>query len=111
MQLQGQVGIINLIQVYAPTAEKDEENKKVCNQVNEVLKNHQVNIILGGFKSKVGKGKLKDCVGPDGLGTRNDRRERLIELCCQENMVTQLLTLIEIRKIILINRRFKSGIK
>lgn len=81
----------NLIQVYAPTADSDEETiEKFYSDLNELtkkLKKHELNIIMGDFNAKIGKGKVGNVVGWFGLGDRNERGERLIEFCQEKDLV------------------------
>lgn len=82
---------INLIQIYAPTADKqDEEAEELYGQIQEVLRSlkpHEITIILGDFNAKVGKGRVDDVAGAFGLGERNGRGELLLHFCKEENMV------------------------
>ncbi|XP_030752225.1 uncharacterized protein LOC115879469 [Sitophilus oryzae] len=82
---------INLIQIYAPTADKqDEEAEELYGQTQEVLRSlkpHEITIILGDFNAKVGKGRVDDVAGAFGLGERNGRGELLLHFCKEENMV------------------------
>ena len=41
---------------------------------------------MGDYNDKVGKGKKEDTVGYFGLGTRNERGERLIKFCEENNL-------------------------
>ncbi|XP_030756972.1 craniofacial development protein 2-like [Sitophilus oryzae] len=81
----------NLIQVYAPTADSDEETiEKFYSDLNELtkkLKKHEINVIMGDFNAKVGKGRIENTVGGFGLGDRNERGERLIEFCQEKDLV------------------------
>lgn len=45
-----------------------------------------MNLILGDFNAKVGKGIRDELVGPYGLGERNERGERLYQFCQEEQM-------------------------
>lgn len=81
----------NLIQVYAPTADSDEETiEKFYSDLNELtkkLRKHELNVIMGDFNAKVGKGKIGSVVGGFGLGDRSERGERLIEFCQEKDLV------------------------
>lgn len=91
LQLKSSSGRINIIQVYAPTADKGEhEIKEFYGQLDSILKvtnSSDSTIILGDFNAKVGEGRVEECVGPCALGERNDRGELLIEFA-QENKMT-----------------------
>lgn len=41
---------------------------------------------MGDFNSKIGKGGFEDIVGSFGLGERNERGNRLLHFCQEENM-------------------------
>lgn len=81
---------LNIIQIYAPTADaSDEEIEMFFGQVKEILKftrKHDINIIIGDFNSKLGNGRFKDLVGPFGLETRNERGDRLVQFCQEKHM-------------------------
>ncbi|XP_060520837.1 uncharacterized protein LOC132698660 [Cylas formicarius] len=71
---------MNVIQVYAPTADKDDQEVEMFyEQINEILKQvkaKDVTIIMGDLNAKVGKGKTNNLMGNFGLGERNDRETR-----------------------------------
>lgn len=49
-------------------------------EVKELLKltkKHDVNIIMGDFNAKIGRGRVEGLVGSYGLGERNERGDRL----------------------------------
>ncbi|XP_011174808.3 craniofacial development protein 2 [Solenopsis invicta] len=81
---------LNIIQIYAPTADApDEEMEIFYEQIKEMLKltkKHEINIIMGDFNSRIGKERYEYLVGPFGLGTRNERGERLVQCCQEEDM-------------------------
>ena len=39
------------------------------------------------FNVKIGKGKQDEVVGPHGLGKRNERGERLVEVCISNDLI------------------------
>ncbi|XP_008482566.1 craniofacial development protein 2-like [Diaphorina citri] len=84
-------GVINVIQVYAPTVDKpDEDVEAFYDDIKTVLKTtkrHDITIILGDFNAKVGNIIVDGCTGAFGLGIRNERGDRLIEFCQNEEMV------------------------
>ncbi|XP_030760715.1 craniofacial development protein 2-like [Sitophilus oryzae] len=90
IQLLGRPININIIQVYAPTAEKaEDEIEDFYRQLDQVLrltKSNEINLVLGDFNAKVGKGRLGSVVGNYGLGERNDRGEKLIQYCEENNL-------------------------
>lgn len=73
---------LNIIQVYAPTSECTErEIERFFEELNNALKTikKRVTIIMGDFNAKVGKSAVETIIGEYGLGTRNDRGDRLIQ--------------------------------
>ncbi|XP_060519890.1 uncharacterized protein LOC132698058 [Cylas formicarius] len=80
---------INIIQVYAPTLDRgDDEVDKFYGEIKELLgltKPHEINIIQGDFNAKIGSLQADQIVGPYGLGDRNHRGDRLVQLCQEEN--------------------------
>ena len=91
LQLKASRQNVNIIQVYAPTADKSEdiieEWYDQLRQIVKQLKKHEVNLIIGDFNAKVGQGRVLDIVGEHGLGSRNERGDRLIEFCQEENLM------------------------
>uniref|UniRef100_A0A8D9EV91 Craniofacial development protein 2 n=1 Tax=Cacopsylla melanoneura TaxID=428564 RepID=A0A8D9EV91_9HEMI len=81
LQLKGRPVDINIVQVYAPTADKkDEEIYELYHSIDEVLKKlkkEDVTLVMGDFNAKLGAGKTSDHVGPFGLGERNPRGDEL----------------------------------
>ncbi|XP_035698817.1 craniofacial development protein 2-like [Branchiostoma floridae] len=78
-----------MVQVYAPTTDApDEEVDRFYEEVKQLLlecPSQDMALVLGDFNAKVGADRLEaDVCGPYGLGTPNDRGERLVEFC-QEN--------------------------
>ena len=81
---------IGIIQVYAPTADKDdtavEEFYENVDEAMKQMKSQEIRIVMGDFNSKVGKDRKANTVGPFGLGEINERGERLIEWCREQKM-------------------------
>lgn len=81
---------LNVIQTYVPTAESTEQEietfYKELKELIKLTKKHEIKIIMGDFNSKIGKGRSEDLVGPFGLGARNERGNRLLQLCQDKNM-------------------------
>ncbi|XP_030747109.1 uncharacterized protein LOC115875737 [Sitophilus oryzae] len=48
------------------------------------LKSRDITLVLGDFNAKIGRGRFNNCVGEYGLGRRNERGDRLLQFC-QEN--------------------------
>lgn len=84
-------GTINLIQVYAPTTDKsDEERENFYRDIKTLItttKRHDITIILGDFNAKFGKIIVDGCTGAFGLGDRNERGDKLIEFCQNEEVI------------------------
>ncbi|XP_073841564.1 uncharacterized protein [Musca autumnalis] len=66
---------INVIQVYAPSSDKSsEEVEAFYDEIEELLqltKQHEITIIQGDFKAKVGREVVTGVTGQYGLGERN----------------------------------------
>lgn len=91
LQLQTNKAKVNIIQIYAPTADKpDEEIELFYDNLQSVLsstKTRDATIIIGDFNAKIGKGRCDKYVGEYGLGTRNERGDRLLEFCQTNNYI------------------------
>lgn len=92
LQLRAKPVNINIIQVYAPTAAKTQDHLiepfyEDVKQVLEKLKAHECNIVMGDFNSKIGEGAVDETVGSFGLGERNERGDRLVQFCQEEQLV------------------------
>lgn len=91
LKLRGTLFNINIVQVYAPTAEKSEEEiEDFYSQIGIVMKNvkkRDVTIVMGDFNAKVGEGAEDKLVGLYGLGQRNQRGDRLVQFCREEKLV------------------------
>lgn len=91
---------INIIQIYAPTTAA---NKAVLNYFYEsllvislretVLRNvpsREITTVMGDFNAKIGRtaedDDLRQIVGKFGIGERNDRGERLLDLCMEHQL-------------------------
>lgn len=75
LQLRGNPLNINIIQVYAPTANKEhQEVKKFYEQVDEALsKRSEINIIMEDFNAKVGCTLTNKMTGQFRLGEENEK--------------------------------------
>lgn len=136
LQIKGNPININIVQVYAPTADKsDSEIEKFYEDIDQItrsIKKQDLNIYLGDFNAKLGEGRVLDIVGDYGLGVRNERGDRLIEFCQDSDLVVantwfklpkrRLYTWISpqdkdtniVRNqidFILINKRFRNAVK
>ena len=48
-------------------------------------------MLLGDFNAKVGSVKVEDTIGPYGIGSRNDRGDRLVEWCLEHDLAVGLM--------------------
>ncbi|RUS89973.1 hypothetical protein EGW08_002240 [Elysia chlorotica] len=132
IKLCGQPFNISIIQTYAPTSDySDDEIEEYYEEIQTVLrhvKSTDVLIIMGDFNAKVGKGKEGDTVGNYGLGERNERGQRLIHFCVENDlMIANTFFQKPLRKLytwknpgdwrrnqidyILVRKRFRNSIK
>ncbi|XP_049786262.1 craniofacial development protein 2-like [Schistocerca cancellata] len=92
LHLQTKQTNINLIQIYAPTADKDQEEiGKFYEELTQAIgtsKSRDIIIIMGDFNAKIGEGSEGDLIGPFGLGTRNERGDLLSQFCQENNLCT-----------------------
>lgn len=88
IKLKGSPLNVNLIQVYAPTADSDEDEiESFYHNLKQLLKStkqHEITLIIGDFNAKVGSEKTTGVTGAFGLGERNDRGSRLVQFCQEE---------------------------
>uniref|UniRef100_A0A8D8S118 Craniofacial development protein 2 n=1 Tax=Cacopsylla melanoneura TaxID=428564 RepID=A0A8D8S118_9HEMI len=91
VQLKGSPIDINIIQVYAPTTDRsDEEVQEFYNSIELVLKKlkkDELNIVMGDYNAKLGEGRTSELVGPFGLGERNTRGDDLETFAMTNNLV------------------------
>ena len=91
-RLKGRYVTMKVIQVYAPTEDKsDEEKEDFYGRLGEVIrtvKQHDMLVLMGDFKAKVRQddGMWRDVIGVFGIGTRNNNRQRLLELCSENRL-------------------------
>ena len=82
---------INMIQVYAPTQDYDDENiEEFYEQIQLAVsytKSSDIICIMGDLNAKVGNVTDFNITGNYGLGKQNERGQRLIEFCNENNMV------------------------
>ncbi|GFN94478.1 ribonuclease hi [Plakobranchus ocellatus] len=86
---------LGIIQVYAPTSDiEDVEVEKFYEEIEKAkgyLKSQDIIIVMGDFNAKVGDERVEDVVGPSGIGTVNERGNRLIEWCQVNDLSSQIL--------------------
>ena len=74
-----------IIQVYMPTsAHEDEEVDEIYDRIEELMAKENGKdyvVIMGDWNAVVGEGREGKEIGEYGLGTRNDRGEKLVEFC------------------------------
>lgn len=91
IKLKGQPIDINLIQIYAPTAERPEDELEEfyadLKKIRKHTKQHEINIYMGDWNAKVGGERVENVTGPYGLGSRNERGSRFIEFCQENHLV------------------------
>jgi len=82
---------LNIIQVYAPTADSTDVDLEIfyeeLSRTYNKLKKNEMTVIMGDFNAKIGKGKVGESIGPFGLGERNERGDRLGVFAAEENLV------------------------
>ena len=90
LKLEGKPFNISIIQVYAPTNDHpDDEIEKFYDDIQKAIKyvkSDEVLVVMGDWNAKVGEGITPGITGQYGLGDRNDRGDRLIQFC-QENQL------------------------
>ena len=92
VKLKTKPTVTHIIQVYAPTAERPEEETDAFYEqlqtLLDTIKPREVCIMMGDLNAKVGEGADLDCgIGPYGLGTRNNNGQKRAELCQADNLL------------------------
>ncbi|GFN88800.1 endonuclease-reverse transcriptase [Plakobranchus ocellatus] len=91
VKIAGKPVDLNIFQVYAPTANSNDEGlDKFYNESDTArtqCKSQDPLIIMGDFNANVGTEKVDDIVGKHGLGIRNERGEKSIEWCQTNNII------------------------
>ena len=90
-KIQAEPADLVIIQVYMPTStHEDNEMEEMYEQLDCLIKAENGNtnlIVMGDWNCIIGEGQDGKEVGAFGLGTRNERGERLIEFCRQRKLV------------------------
>ena len=91
VKLQGKPFNLAVIQAYAPTADKpDEEIEEFYEDLEKAykqVKSTDILVVMGDFNAKIGKGSVDSYVGAFGLGSRNERGDRLLDFCIEKDLV------------------------
>lgn len=95
LQIQANPVNMNLVQIYAPTGDRDDDEvEKLYQSIEEIthrLPKHEINIVMGDYNAKLGAGLKTALIGPFGLGQRNERGDRL-EIFAEDNELVVLNT-------------------
>ena len=101
VRFQGKPLNITVIQVYAPTSKAEEAEVERfyedLEDLPELTPKKDVLFIIGDWNAKAGSQEIPKITGKFGLGIRNEARQRLIE-CCQDNALVTANTLFQQRK-------------
>ena len=91
VKIQGEPADLVIIQVFMPTStHEDNEVEEMYEQLDCLIKAENGNtnlIVMGDWNCIIGEGQDEKEVGAFGLGTRNERGERLVEFCWQRKLV------------------------
>ena len=83
----------SIVQCYAPTNEAEEDEKEKFYEHLQAQKDktpkHHLTIIMGDLNAKVGKDNkyIEQSMGKEGLRERNENGQKLVDICCDNNMV------------------------
>lgn len=84
---------MNVIQVYAATNERsDEEVKEFCGNLEEAMaatkaNSGEINIAMDDFNAKICKREESETVGRYGLVERKERSDRLVQFCAENQFI------------------------
>ena len=91
MKIEPEPADVVIIQVYMPTSTyEDNEVEEMYEQLDCLIKAEKSNtnlIVMGDWNCIIGEGQDEKEVGAFGLGTRNERGDRRIEVCKQRKLV------------------------
>lgn len=91
VKLQSEPVNTAIIQVYMPTSAHDEQEVDDMYEEIEImmnqLKGNDNLVVMGDWNAVVGEGQEGAEVGQFGLGTRNDRGEKLVEFCRRNKLM------------------------
>lgn len=92
LRLNTRLGQILVISAYAPTLNYAASDKDLFyNQLEDLLRTSaETNriVLLGDMNARVGSdyNSWPDCIGKFGVGNMNENGQRLLELCCRQNL-------------------------
>ena len=93
LHFQGKPFNITVIQVYAPTSNAEEAEVEWfyedLQDLLELTPKKGILFIIGDWNAKVGSQETPGVTGKFGLGMRNKARQRLIEFCQENALVTE----------------------
>jgi len=82
---------ITIMQVYMPTSTHDEEEVDAMyekiERCLENIKGTDYVVVMGDWNAVVGEGEQEGIIGKFGLGSRNERGEKLTEFCKRQRLV------------------------
>jgi len=91
-RFQTRNGTVTICQVYAPTADADDNTidafyNDLQEEINKIPKRDAL-ILMGDFNAKVGAGdeNTRAVIGRYGIGQRNERGDRLLDFCYVNNL-------------------------
>ena len=91
VKLNGKPFNISIIQVYAPTADYDEDAitnfYEELDKVYDQCSSQDIIYVIGDFNAKVGNERIGNTVGSFGLGKKNDRGNNLVTWCQSHDLV------------------------
>ena len=91
LKLKSQKIDVNLIEVYAPTMDSNEnaiqEFYKDLDATKKKCKSRETLLVMGDWNAKIGCSVEQSIVGGHGLGSRNEKGDLLVDWCCENSMV------------------------
>ena len=91
VKLRGKPFGFSIIQIYAPTAESSEDELEkfydTIEKAKKLYKSQETAIVMGNLNAKVGSVSNGDILGKHGLGVCDERGERWIRWCKQNDLV------------------------
>lgn len=82
---------INVIQAHTPTTDADEAETDQFHESTETVlsqcNRHEISIVMGDLKAKVGQGRVEQVVGTFDLSEGSDRGDKLVEWCLEKAQI------------------------